>query len=868
MRWLLGIGRRLGMIRDRARDGSDATQARVKTHRARPSHGISLLDLRLGVRRLVRHWGLTIVGGLAMTMAISMGAVVFGVLDEVTGGTLPIDEGERVVALQVWDTGARRRRVTPIEDFERWRDVLRSLEDVGAAQMIDRNLVTEEGPPEPVTVAEMTAAGFELARVQPFLGRPLLEEDERAGAPPVVVIGYEEWRDRFASDPGIVGRQIRLGGTVHTVVGVMPEGYAFPVNNRFWTPLQVGSQDHVRTADGEGVIFARLAPGITADRAEAELRAVGLVAPTTAPERDEQVQPRVVPYTVAFTADTDPFEMRLLTFLFALLLIPPCANLAILIYARTVARQQEFAARHALGASRGRIVTQLFVEVLVLAALAGAAALLVVRLVLGQLQSLVDQQLRDGAPFWFDAEPSFTTVLFVAGLGLIAAVIAGLVPAIQATGRMMRSGLRASSPGSGTRLGRTWTTLVVAQIAFCVAALPSAAEMTWGTLRTGALGPGFPAADFLTARLELDGETSLGAEAGARADSEQVRFASRFGALQAEVVRQLEAEPGVSAVTVAAAAPGEEPWSFVSLEPVGGVDPAVPPPSLIEDHQVQVNQVDPGFFDAFDIPLLTGRNFDSRDLADRVSTVIVDQTFVRQVLGGRNPLGLRLRYFRRGGGAGQLTSEPIRSYEIVGVVGDLPLNREQGKVYHPLAPGQIYPASLVLRLGPDAAGISGRTREIAAGLDPMLRVEDFRTMDSIYRQQAVGNNLGAFALAAATLSVLLLSAGGMYALMSFTINQRRREIGIRSALGAPSGRLLAGVFRRAINQLAAGALIGGLVAFVIGVYVPIQQLGGWEVPGVLPATAVLMIVVGLLAAAGPARRGLRIEPTEAMRAEV
>jgi putative ABC transport system permease protein len=230
-------------------------------------------------------------------------------------------------------------------------------------------------------------------------------------------------------------------------------------------------------------------------------------------------------------------------------------------------------------------------------------------------------------------------------------------------------------------------------------------------------------------------------------------------------------------------------------------------------------------------------------------------------VGDGNPLGRRVRYVSTG--AGPAESAPW--YEIVGVVDDLFATTFNGTMYHPVAPGQMHPASLVLRVGPDVGGVAGRLREMTAALNLSLRVDRIRSMDEIFREQQEGNYLGASALAAVTLSVLLLSAAGMYALMSFTVNQRRREIGIRSALGAQPRRLLAGIFKRALRQLGVGAAVGVLLALLLDRYMPVEQMGGLNVPGIIPAAAAFMMIVGLLAANGPARRGLRVQPTEALR---
>ena len=816
------------------------------------------LDVKLGLRMMRKYWGLTLVAGLAMTVAIGIGGVVFEFQDTLRGITLPLDEGDRVVALLTWDAAAQDGGVSSERDFERWREQLRSLEDVGAFRMFERNLVVADGPAEPVSLAEMTASGFRLARVQPLLGRPLVDEDERVGADPVMVIGYDIWQSRFAGDPAVVGQTVRLGNTVHTVVGVMPDDFRFPLFHQCWTPLQADSSGYVEGGPW-GLVFARLAPGVTLDGAQAELTAIGLLPPVAGPDPSEQLQPRVVPYAVAFTGDVPPpWLFRLILLLVTLLLVPPCANVAILVYARTVTRQEEFAARYALGASRGRIVVQLFVEMLVLAMGAAGVALVLARLVLWQVH---DDFVQRGStfPFWMDFSLSPTTVLFVGGLAVFAALIAGGVPALQATGRLMQSGLHALGSPTRVKLGATWTVLVVVQVAFSFALLPSAVEMTWGTVRSGLLGPGFAAEQFLTAQLVLGQDPPPSA-----AESVGREFASRFGNLRADLVRQLEAEPGVLGVTVTAAVPGAEPWVDIEIDRVTpSTDRSETP--FESHHVVRLNQVDDVFFEVFDLPILTGRGFNAGDFEAERATVIVNRSFVREVVDDPNPLGYRFRYTNTRGGGVLAPSESERGYEIVGVVADLDSNKVLPTIYHPATRGQMQPTTLALRVGSNPAGVAARLREITTALDPTFRADQLRTLDEIYRTQAVGNYLGASALVTATLSVLLLSAAGMYAFMSFTVNQRRREIGIRAALGAQPQRLLAGILGRALGQVAVGALGGVLVALLIGYYLPVKQMGGWDVPGILPSAAALMIVVGLLAVVGPALRALRVDPTEALR---
>ena len=827
----------------------------LREQRGLPWLDSSWLDVKLGLRLLVRNWGLTLVGGLAMTLAIGIAAIVFAAFDTILWSPLPLDEGDRVVVIQVWDREAGRRRDTTGQDLERWRSSLQSVRDVGAFQTIQRNIITSDGSVELAPVAEISAAGFRIARVPPLIGRPIADADEAPGATPVVVIGHDVWQRRFAGAPDVIGRELRLGKDVHIVVGVMPDGFQFPLNFRYWVPLKVAADRILRNTGPEGVVFGRLTPGTTLARAHAEVSALGILPAVETRPHPEATGARVVPYTFAFTGDFEPGQLGMLwslsSLLLVLLLLPPCANIAILNYARTVTRQQEFAARHALGGSRARIVWQLFIESLVLTAAAAGAALLLLRVVTVVVAGRL-QNMPGGPPFWMTFGVSYRTLLFVAGLALVGAAVSGLVPALQATGRLARLGAGALAGRTSVRLGATWTTLVIVQVAFSVAVLPVAAELAWGTLRTGLVGPGFAAEEFATARVAQEGDGSAPG-------------AGDFGTRQRELARRLLADPGIVGVAAAVQPPGEEPWVFVDIE---GRD--VPTDVLngrLPGFLARFNQVDTAFFDLYEVPAFAGRRFTEGDATAASRAVIVNRNFAETIAPGGDVLGRRFRYVRGMGSEWVAGPEADRWYEVVGVVGNLPATTDARIAYHAVAPGQIHPAHLQLRLRGDPAGLGQRVSDIAATIDPTLHVDAVRTLAEIYRQHRFGDNLGAITIGAVTGSVLLLSAAGLYALMAFTVAQRRREIGIRSALGAQPAQLVAAVFRRAFWQIGIGSTVGILVAYLVGRYVPIEQIGGLPIPGVLPGAGAFMLIVGVLAALGPARRGLRIDPTEALRSE-
>lgn len=826
---------------------------------------ISWLDVKLGVRMMVKHPAITLVGGLglAVGIAISVGFYSFSMAHIYPA--LPLDDGERVVALENRDVTIDNEERRSLHDFFTWREELESVEDLAAFRTVERNLIVGDEPPELVKVAEMTAAGFRIARVAPLHGRHLVPEDEREGAPPVLVIGYDVWRNRFGGDSGVVGRTVRLGGVAHTVIGVMPEGFAFPESHRFWTPLRADPLAYERRAGPPVFIAGRLAPGFTMEDAQAELSAIGLRTAAAFPETHRYLRPMVMPYTHSLSdvQGITAWQVIQMNLMMSLVLIVIALNVAVLVYARTAARQGEIAMRNALGASRGRIVSQLFVEAFVLTVGASALGLALARVGIGMGHRIMGAEYEVGVPFWLDYSLRLDAVAFAVGVAAFVSVITGVVPALQATGRRLAFDLRQLG-GAGMRLGRTWTVLIVAQVAIAVAALPVAVNMGWTEMRGAATRPIYPADEFVAASLVPESARP----SAPSPDTESPAESAAFGLRLAELLRRLDAEPAVAGATFLTGGPGRgEP---VQVEGMG-------PPA---EHPAGWSVVSVGV--ALDLPqvfgarVLSGRSLEPGDLGQGAPAVIVTQAFVRQVLGGVDAVGTRIRYVGADERAGSaVTVPPPRWYEIVGVVEDLATNTVAPElitpaVYHPVDPNDAARAggaSLRVRLrGSTPAAFAPRFRELTAQVDPALRLGTVRSLADSDRQRQAAARLAGLAVGLVLLSVLLLSAAGIYAMMSFTVMRRRREIGIRSALGAQPRQLLRSVFARAASQIALGLAAGIAVAAVLE-WLTEGALVEGRGPVLLPAIAILVAIVGMLATLGPARRGLRIQPTEALREE-
>jgi hypothetical protein len=472
-----------------------------------------------------------------------------------------------------------------------------------------------------------------------------------------------------------------------------------------------------------------------------------------------------------------------------------------------------------------------------------------------------------GLPYFVHYDLPPVAVLYVVGLALVAAVISGVLPALKATGRRVQSTLRyLSGGGSGLRFGRTWTGLIVAQTGLAVVALPAAVAMGWSEVRLVINKPVFAVEQFLAASFVMDPEPPSDVDPAAY----RSRLRSRSQQVQNDVIARLESESWVSDVAIAMRPPGQEVRIAIEVE-------AAAAEQNRPRFDARANQVDIDFFDVFDARVLAGRVFTA---ADRVGppdatgmaalqspVVVVNRTFAQRVFGDSQVVGRRIR--RAPTAADGSVDAPWA--EIAGVIGDLHTNPlDSGVVvpvvYHLIAPGTSDAGSIVIRVaGGTPASYVGRLRELTADVDPTVRLSAYPLVD-IYRQANVALRLVAVAIGLIVVSVLLLSAAGVYALMSFTVAQRRKEIGIRAALGADSRQILRSIFARAATQLGTGIAVGVGAAALIDYFSGGEMLAGTAVV-LLPGVSVVMVCVGLLASLGPARRGLRVHPTEALREE-
>ena len=817
----------------------------------------SALDFKLGLRMLVKHPGLTAVAGAAMTFAIAVGAGTFEFLRDGMYPRLPLPEGERIVRLHVLDARAGERIGVPVADLRLWREQLGSLVGLGGFRSVGRNLRIGDGPLVPVEGLALSASAFDLAARAPLLGRPLVPADEAPDAPPVVVLGHDLWRSRFAGDPDVIGRVLGLGEEQATVVGVVGEDFRFPQPADLYVPLRLGAGATDGAGDARRVTgFGRLAPGVTLEAAAAELGALGLGAGgdrgAGAAEDTPAVEPFAYPVVSTGGIATDLLFGISALFL-AMLMVVVCANVALLLFARAATRESEIVVRSALGASRGRIVAQLFVEAVVLAGVAtiaglGAAA--------WGLEWALGMVAAGGAlPWWIGDTLSPETVACALLLALFGAAIAGVTPALQMTGRRVQRGLqRGAGRGAGVRLGRLWTGIVVGQVALTVVFMPVVMLMGAVYWKVRSAQPGFASEAFLVAELEADGDPA------------------RFEAAHRQLRQRLAAEPGVQGVALAEHVwPG---WRNETIEIEGTASPA----DSLWTRRSQQLAVDPGFLELLGARLVAGRGLAAEDAGAEAPVVVVDESFVEVVLGGQNAVGRRIRWV----GAPAVRApdgDPAGPWhEIVGVVADLGLNPHsdlpnRAVVFRPLATSGVTRLSLAARVSGEPEAFATRLRVLALGTDPPLRLEGVQPLAVRMGRPAADYGAWFRVVAGAGAIALLLTLAGIYAVMAFTVSRRTREIGVRVALGGLPRQVAAQVFARAVRHVGYGVAAGGVA-------IPLFVLAGFQLvepdpalPPPLGSVAILtgymaaMMAVCLLACVVPLRRALAVEPTEALTAE-
>ena len=767
---------------------------------------VSWLDWKLGARMLLKHPALTIIGGLSLAAAIAIGVVGIEIAGELLYKRLPFDEGSRIVRLETQDVAASRVEPRVLHDFAIWRRSLETVAELGAARVSERNVLTGEGRIEALRVAEITASAFPLTRVPPLLGRPLQPTDEIQGAAPVVILGYDVWQRQFLHDPAIIGRVVTVGRTARTVVGVMPPHFGFPRNQQVWVPLPV--QD-APPREGPAVeVFGRLADGASWQDAAAELDVVSARTAADQPTTHAQLRTRVRAFAGRTPGDPLRLEDLLIHAIVLLVLGAVCANVATLTFMRTAMRESEMVVRHALGASRARVIAQVVTESLVLTLAAALLGLVVAQTTVRYAWAQASVLMEEGLPFWVDLTLEPATIAYALLLALVAAAMIGLLPALKATAASVQRGLQGITGAGGTiKFGGVWSFIIGAQVACTVLCLPAAVGISSNVLRDQGRWSEFPAERYLTFRLSMDDE-ALAGEQGVPDDGQ---IAARRALAYEEFAGRLREEPGVTQVTHGDRVPTMSPeWVAVEMEQDGA-----PPARLLGNFEggFAMAAVGAGYHDAFGVKIVAGRSLHTADAGAANGPVVVNEAFMRVV--GRNPVGARVRTLQRGS-----ERELGPWHEIVGVVTDLEMlfPADWGGaayIYRAASAAELDPVVVAVRVAGDAAPLAPRVAALARQVDAGLHLRDIVTLDDIVAQEQIRMVGGSVVFGSVLLVAVVFAAASLYALMAVAVQRRTREIGIRIALGANPRSVLRTVFARAGRQLGGGIIAGNSIVLLI-----------------------------------------------------
>jgi putative ABC transport system permease protein len=803
-----------------------------------------MTDLKYALRTLGRSPGFTAVAVLTMALGIGATAAIFSAVNGVLLRPLPYPDADRITVL--WLNNEQEgieRDVTSYPMFEDWSES--SSYAAVAGHSPTTGTFTGDGDADLHLGAWVTGDFFRVLGVAPALGRALDRTNTVSGENQVVVLSHGLWTRRYGADPLVVGRTVTINGSPLEVVGVMPRGFSYPDGVEYWAPLAPASEAWATITESRNTLWlsvlGRLHEGVPVERAAAELDGImarlvdeGLTAPGNGV--------LVEPLRETVVGSVRPALLVLLGAVGFVLLIA-CVNVANLLLARGARRGRELSVRAALGASGRRLARQALVESLVLGAIGGAAGLGLGLLGTSALVALSPQDL----PRLDGVRVDGLVVGFAALVALATGLLFGLAPAWQASKSGITASLRDSNRGSGRGMSRVRPALVMVEVALAVVLLVGAGLLlrSFATLQT--VDPGFQTERMLSFRVIVG--------SAAYPEPEQVRN------FQQELLERVGALPGVEAVTAAntlflSRLPNMGAVAIEGRPPAGELDPIT---------AVTNDFVASGFFRTMGMPIVQGRSFEPGDVAGGVQVVVVNETFVRRLMPGEDPLGRR---FTRGN-----PENPDAVWQtIVGVVAD---SRRAGlaepirpEAYRPIT--QVAPRSIevLVRTAGPPLDVAPQARALLRELDPNMPMAQLRTVEAAMAEAVATRRFVMMLLAGFAALAVALAAIGIYGVLAFLVGERTRELGIRLALGADRRTVIGMVLRQSLRYVLPGLALGALGALALTRLLQAQLFGVEPTdPVTFGAVLALLLAVALLASWLPARRAASVQPVEALRQE-
>jgi putative ABC transport system permease protein len=816
-------------------------------------------DFRFGLRMLRKHPGFTAVAVMTLALAIGANTAIFSAVYPVLLRPLPFRDADRLVTV-----GEARRQVgccsywASYPDFLDWTANAKSFQSL-AGYAEDAFTVTGNGEPKTVFASMVTINFFSTLGVTPIMGRDFAAgEDLPSGAgPAVAMITYGFWRSDFGGDPKVIGRTVRLDGRPATIIGVLPRDFELgPAGiNPVWVPLHLNDAERTMRGTRWLSVIGRLASGVTIDQARAEMTAITAQLARQYPEADASIEVDIAPLRNQIVGDIRPLLLVLFGAVGFVLLIA-CANVANLLLSRSLDRRREFAIRSALGANRMHIVMQLLIESVLLSLTGAVLGFLGAAAGVWLLTRSIPDIVLSFMPYLSDVGISFPVLAFVGGVTVLTAILFGLGPGLSVSRTPITDVLKDESRGgTSSSQNRLRNLLVIGEIAISLVLLVGGGLMMQSLRGVLRQNPGFESDHLLTFVINMPAAGYPASRTWPFGNANGLRFSHEF-------LARLRALPGVRGASATSALPASENLSGSRFVLEGH---PVPPG---DEASATGRRVDPEYFSVMKIPMIRGRELTTADTVDRPYVVVVNQVWIkRNMPNGDDPIGKRVHFI----------TDPDGQYrQIVGVVGDVAENSLAAPVppvfYIPLDQESGYTSYInyVIRTNGDPVAMLPQVRAVALGMDSELAftqpqsLEQF--MDSspaVFLRRYPFYLIGGFALLA-----LILAMIGLYGLISYSVLQRTREIGIRMALGAQRQDVLKLAIRQGVIDAVYGVGIGLVLALLLTRVMTSMLYGVKSSDWItFAAVSILLLLIAIAASYIPARKATEVDPMIALRNE-
>jgi putative ABC transport system permease protein len=805
-------------------------------------------DVRYGLRMLRKSPAFTLVAMITLALGVGANTAIFSVADAFLLRPVTFPDTDRLVMVMELSPGQTSdwNKVAP-GNLEDWRQQSHSFEALAAGRWSNFNL-TGSGDPQRVQGFEVTAGFLDTLRVKPALGRNFLQGEDTPGHDQEVVLGNGLWERQFGSDPHIVGKTIKLNDRPLTVVGVMPKGFSFPLSAELWVPMALTAQERSSRDSHSLLVATRLSPGTSLHQAQAEMNAITGRLENAYPKTNQGWHARVIPVAEFVTEDLTRSYTLLLLGAVGFVLLIACANVANLQFARGTIRSREAAVRLSLGARRWRVVQQALSES-VLLGLGGAVlglplAAVGVKLILANMPADVAKFI----PGWETIAVDWRAFSFALSISVLAGIIAGLAPALQAAGADLNEALKEGGRGgtTGSSRHRLRSTFVVLQVTLSLVLLVGSGLMVKGVRTLISLTHDFSPSTVLTFHLNLP-DTKY------KSEQQMSSFYDRM-------LEEVSATPGVRSAAIATQLPFSEGYFSMNLFSIGGR----PVSSAREQRAAVIQYISPSYLSLLGITVREGRLLTNDDTASTLPVAVINQRMARRYWQNESAIGQRIRVGPDDGAGPWMT--------VAGVVADARngwiSSQPEPTIYIPYRQSPHRSTAVALRTEGSPLSVVSSLRSRVAQVDADLPLYEIMPYEEVIRESVIGFKYVAVMLSVLGVIALVLAAVGLYGVMSYLVASRTHEIGIRMALGAQRAEVLGMAVRWAVPLMTFGMLAGISAAFLLARLLA-SLLYGVKATDLATFTvaAVTLLAAALLATLVPARRATKVDPIVALRYE-